>query len=332
MGPIDVAPRGRSRPPHLDRVIATLAARQHGLVTRGQLVALGVSASAVDRRLAAGRLHPVHRAVYAVGHPLLSRRGSDLAAVLACGAGAVLSHRPAAALRELIGSNGRPHVTARRSRGAVAGIVVHRSRGLHPEETTVRDGVPCTTWARTLLDLAPEVPASRLVRVLEATVLAGLYDHHELTAVLGRAGGHSGVGPLRRALAQGHHLDPARTRSALEEAFVDLFRTAPQPVRAPRMNAWLVLDDGNAFEIDALWERERLVVELDGRRFHTLNGARRRDRARDAALRHAGYTVVRLGWADVTGRPSQTRRRIAAVLGRTDPTQRGRDGPPGRDP
>ncbi len=222
MGRIGVAPRGRSGPPRPDQAIAALATRQHGLVTRAQLVALGLSSSAIDRRLAAGRLHPIHRGVYAVGHPLLSRRGSELAAVLACGPGAVLSHRPAGALWDILGSSGRPHVTARRSRGAVAGIIVHRSRGLHPGETTVRDGVPCTTWARTLLDLAPSLPASRLVRVLEATVLAGLYDHHELTAVLRRAGGHGGVAPLRCALAQGHHLDPARTRSALEDAFPDL--------------------------------------------------------------------------------------------------------------
>lgn len=270
--------------------------------------------------------------MYAVGHPLLSRRGSELAAVLACGPGAVLSHRPAGALWDILGSSGRPHVTARRSRGAVAGIVVNRSRGLHPGETTVRDGVPCTTWARTLLDLAPSLPASRLVRVLEATVLAGLYDHHELTAVLRRAGGHGGVAPLRRALAQGHHLDPARTRSALEDAFLGLLRTAPRPVRAPRMNAWLVLDDATVFEVDALWERERLAVELDGRRFHTLEGARQRDRARDAALRHAGYAVIRLDWADVTGRPSQTLRRVATALGRSRPTHRGGSSPPPRRP
>lgn len=311
----------------MDVAIARLAAGQHGLVTRRQLGHLGLSSSAIDRRLAAGRLHAVHRGVFAVGHPLLTPRGRSLAAVLACGPGAALSHRSAAALLGFLTWDGRPHACAPRSRGPLPGVAVHRPRSLPAGELGARDGIPCTTWSRTLVDVATTLPVPRLARALEATVLAGVYDHGELLATLERSRGRPGARRLREAIALGHHLSPARTRSMLEEAFLDLVRASPE-LPQPRYNAWLVLDDDAAYEIDALWEGARVAVELDGRRFHDLEGARSRDRTRDAALRAHGYRVVRLTWADVTGRPRSVLRRLQREVGRIDVALRGVSGPP----
>lgn len=308
-----------SPPPAIDLLIARLAARQHGLVTRAQLLGLGLSASAIARRIAAGRLHAVHRGVYSVGHPLLTRRGRELAAVLACGDGAALSHQSAAALLGLMTWNGRGHVTAARSHGPRRGVVVHRARCLHADEITRVDGISCTSWARTLLDLGAVLPLPRLVRALEASVIQELYDHPQLLAVLGRSSGHHGAGRLREAIARGHHLDPARTRSTLEEAFLDLIRRASRELPAPRMNAWLVLSEAERYEIDALWSRERVAIELDSMRYHSHAGAVQSDIARDAALRRHGYAVLRLTWWDVTTRPAATRRRITHALGRISP-------------
>ncbi len=327
VGRITTDERPPSGLPGQDRRIAALAAGQHGLVTRAQLLGLGVSPSAVTRRLSGGRLHAVHRGVYAVGHPLLTRRATELAAVLACGPRAVLSHGAAGALWGLVAWNGARHVTAPRSRGPVPGVSVHRTRGLLPAETTVCEGVPCTTWARTLLDLAGDLPVHRLARALEAAALAGMYDQAELTSVLDRAAGRRGAGRLREALARGHHLTPSGTRSVLEEAFLALIRCAPRPLPAPRTNAWPALLGDPTFEVDVLWKDERVVVELDGRRYHELEGARQRDRARDAALVRNGYTVIRLTWADVTQRPGRTLRRVERALGRIEPAQDTRSGP-----
>lgn len=328
MGGIERAERPGSSPPGADRRIAALAARQHGLVTRSQLRELGLSPSTISRRLSAGRLHPLHRGVYAVGHPLVSAHGTRLAAVLACGPGAALSHRSAGAHWGLVRWTGRPHVTAARSRGPLPGIVVHRGRRLSAEDTTVRDGVPCTAWARTIVDLSAHLTVDRLVRALEAAALSGLYDHAALTAAIDDAAGVRGVRRLREAIAEGHHLSPAGTRSVLEEAFLAIVRRPAATIPAPRTNVMLTLEDGSAFEVDVLWAGQRLVVELDGRRYHELEGARRRDRSRDAALRRHGYAVMRLTWADVTRHPGATLRRVERALGRIEIARRGASGPP----
>jgi hypothetical protein len=197
----------------IDRMIARLAARQQGLVTRAQLLRMGLSPAAIARRLAAGRLHQVHRGVYAVGHPLLTRRGRELAAVMAAGPDAVLSHQSAAALLGLMSWGGKVHVTAARSRGRLDQVVVHRSRGLHADEVARAEGLPCTSWARTLLDLGNVLPVPRLVRALEASVIEEHYDHTHLLAVLGRSSGNHGAGKLEmRSRAGTTSIPPARAR------------------------------------------------------------------------------------------------------------------------
>lgn len=167
-----------------ERAIPALAARQHGVVARKQLVALGLGRGAIAHRLAVGRLHRVHPGVYAVGHPLLAARGRWMAAVLACGRSALLSHRTAASLWGLMPTAAaRTDVTTpARSRGGPPGIRIHRVRSLHPEDGATVDGIPVTSVSRTLLDLAEVLSAGRLARALEEPNACGCWTWRRWTA------------------------------------------------------------------------------------------------------------------------------------------------------
>jgi predicted transcriptional regulator of viral defense system len=165
----------QSPPPDLG--VAELAGRQWGVVASRQLVAAGLSRAGIVRRVRAGRLHPIYRGVYAVGHEVLSREGRWMAAVLACGEGAVLSHVSAAAHWELLSTAAaRIDVTAAPSRHGAPGIRLHRSRSLDARDTTTHRGIPVTTRARTLLDLAATVAPQRLERAIAQAERLRLYD------------------------------------------------------------------------------------------------------------------------------------------------------------
>ena len=309
-------PPAKAANPSRSLAVSELAARQHGRVSRAQLVALGVPLRTIRNHVASGRLHIEHRGVYAVGHAGRTRRGAEMAAVLACGPGAVLSHQSAGALHGLLRWDGRPHVTAARSRGEVQRVVVHRSRRLEPADTTVVDGLPATTWARTIVDLADTLPTARIVRLLEEAVMADLYDEHELASARERACGRRGERRLRAAIALGHHRRPQRTRSPLEERFLDLVRSAAPPLPASEFNCHVDAGD-ETFEVDVLFGDARLIVELDSRRHHGHQRARERDLRRDQLLGAAGFAVIRLTWRDVTRRREATLRRLRATSART---------------
>jgi predicted transcriptional regulator of viral defense system len=180
--------------------VAELAARQWGVVSVAQLQALGLGKDAVQRRVRAGRLHRLHQGVYAVGHTVLRREGRWLAAVLACGKGAVLSHRSAAAHWGLLQTQAtRIDVTAPRTRAGNARIRLHRSRSLIACDTTTHQGIPTTSIPRTLLDLAATVKPDRLERALAQAEHLELYDHRAITELLARANGHRGKGALTEA-------------------------------------------------------------------------------------------------------------------------------------
>jgi very-short-patch-repair endonuclease len=279
----------------VDRAVAALAAGQHGVVTRAQVLALGLTRHGVEHRLTAGRLHLLHRGIFAVGHLGVSAHGRRLAAVLACGDGAWLSHRSAAVLHGLLAEDGGPlHVTVPRRRRQPAGVVLHRS----PRAPgTLRDGIPVTTPARTLVDLAATRPERELARAVEEARLLRLVTDPELVRL---ARDRPGARALRDLLTA----EPSLTRSEAERLLLALVRRAglPQPQTNVRVGA---------HEVDALWPSHRLVVEVDGFAFHSSREAFERDRERDADLQAEGLRVIRVTWRRLTGRPEA----VAALLG-----------------
>jgi hypothetical protein len=277
--------------PPLDRALAELADRQWGVVSLAQLRALGIGARAVQQRAAAGRLHRIHRGVYAVGHRALRADGHRLAAVLACGPGAVLSHRSAAAHWELLAtSQERIDVTAPRSRQGVPGIRLHTSRSLDAQDTTKHEGIPITTVHRTLLDLAATARDDQLERALAQAMYLQLYDHRAIDAVIARSNGHRGTKILADATKQ----EPQITKSMWEIRMLALVRGAGLP--EPRCNEALHAPDHGVCYPDFYWPAYDLIVETDGWEAHRTLAAFRSDRAKDAALTAAGYKVLRFTW------------------------------------
>ena len=300
----DIETRGGSPP---DRATAEWASRQHGVIAYRQLRALGLEPGAIKHRVAAGRLHRVHVGVYAVGHRLLTANGHRMAAVLACGPDAVLSHRSAASLHALR-QNARTaiDVTVPRPRArSRLGIDVHRVKRLHPDDRTVVGGIPTTTVARTLLDLAELIRPSELENAFDEAERRRLLDLSSFEALFARSSGRHGLGATRVAL---HRTTTAETRSELEAAFLRFCDTWNIP--APQTN---VLVEG--FVVDALWPEQKLVVELDGYAFHgTTRTAFERDRVRDADLQRAGYSVLRLTWRRLHEEPEPVAGTLHALL------------------
>lgn len=287
-----------------ERELAELAAGQHGVVARRQLRAAGLSARSIERRIEASRLHVLHRGVYALGVHRIGLRGRWMAAVLACGDDAVLSHRSAAALWGLTRSGSGPiDVSAGVSRRK-RGIVVHQGR-IDAADRTAVDSVPVTSVARTLFDLAEVVDQRGLERAWEEADRLHLLKLKEVERVLARGRGRHALKPIRALMESA--LEPARTRSPLEDRFAVFCREQGLPV--PAFNS-LVLDR----EVDALWPRERLIVEMDGFAFHSHRAAFERDRARDAALQVAGYRVLHLTWLRLEKEPVEIAGEIRGLL------------------
>jgi very-short-patch-repair endonuclease len=270
----------------LDTLIGRLASRQHGVVALWQLTALGISTSAVSRRVADGRLRRLHRGVYAVGQ--IGRKGWWMAAVLACGPGAILSHRDAATLWGLRDcSRTAIDVTVpasgRRSR---ARLTIHVAGELRPDDRAEVDGIPVTSVARTLLDLAEVVSPTQLRRAYEAAERRRVLDVKAMKDVLERSNGRRGVAALLALLD--YDPEPAvDSKSELESMLLDLVREAGLPL--PGLN---VLVEG--FLVDAYWPGARLVVELQSYEHHSHRQAFERDNFKLARLHVAGYRVLPL--------------------------------------
>jgi predicted transcriptional regulator of viral defense system len=299
--------RFRDEPPR-DLAIRPLAERQHGVVSLAQLKAVGLGTDAVGKRVAAGRLTRVHRGVYAVGHARLTGHGRWMAAVLAYGPNAVLSHRSAAGLHGIRPDN-RPHsdVTLPSPSGRPRpGIRVHRSTTLTADDVTAVDGIPCTSFARTLLDLAEDVDERGVERAVDQAEVLRIFDLRAVEDVLERATGRRGGAVVRRVLAS--YAGPTLTDRELEERFLALCKRASLP--RPAVNEWIALDDGTAYKVDFLWRAERLTVETDGWGSHGTRRAFEEDRRRDRRLRMAGWEVVRFTWRDVEREPDE----VATVI------------------
>jgi hypothetical protein len=230
-----------------DREVAAIAEAQHGIAARAQLLEVGLTRRQIGEWIAAGRLHRLHRGVYAVGHKRLRVHGRWMAAVLACGEGAVLSHRDAATLWELqqVGS-GAINVTVpgdagRRRR---AGIRLHRSTTLTPRDVTVQEGIPVTTTERTIIDLARVLRADALEEVVHGAGERGIVDFAQL-----RAANPASLQAVLRAYG------PAPTRSKLERAFLSICRRHAIP--RPEVNAII-----EGYLVDFVWRERKLVVEV----------------------------------------------------------------------
>jgi very-short-patch-repair endonuclease len=290
-------------------MLRALAGRQHGVVSRAQLLDAGLTAKVVKGRLARGQLIPLHRGVYAVGHRRLRREGFWMAGVLAVGRGAVLSHRDAAALHGFRPSNGsRIDVTTATKAAGGPAVRIHRARSLDPQDVTTVRGIPVTTVARTLVDLADVVPVDHLAKAMDEAERLRLFDLRAIRAASARARGRRGPGPQRlaRALQELEAHGTTLTRSSLEVAFQNLLRAAGLP--RPETNVHVC-----GHEVDALWREYDAIVELDGWRYHNTRRDFERDRAGDRELTTAGYRVVRFTHADVTHRPAhvvETLRRL----------------------
>jgi very-short-patch-repair endonuclease len=284
---------------HADRVVATLAARQWGVVARRQLLDLGLTHAMVGERVRSGRLLPLHRGVYAVGHARLRREGHWLAAVLAVGTGAVLSHRDAAGLHDLRPANhAHVDVTTLRQPRSIRGISIHRTTVLDAQDITTIHGISTTTVARTLVDLAGHVPQDHLAKAVREAERRHAFDLREVEAALARTRGRRGRGhrAMREAIAECAAFEHSPTRSPLEDAFLRLVRGSRLPL--PSTNALV-----EGFEVDAVWRAQRVAVELDGWTDHQTRRAFEADRERDAVLMAAGWRVIRVTHRQLGERP-----------------------------
>jgi Protein of unknown function (DUF559) len=279
-----------------DLRIAALAGAQHGVASRAQLLVLGLTQREIQRRMSVGRLHAISRGVYAVGHRVLTLEGRWMAAVLAGGTNAVLSHATAAAAWDLrpVGS-GAIHVTIPGTAGRArrAGLTIHRSTTLTPEQTTTHRGVPITTPARTLADLAKTLDGRPLEHAIDLADQRGLVDFSQLR--------ETAPSSLQAVLAR---YGPAPTRSELEERFLALCddHGIPRPETNTRIEG---------FEVDFVWRDRRLIVEVDGYAFHRSPTAFEIDREREVTLTVKGWRVLRFTWRQVTQRAGW----VAAAVG-----------------
>lgn len=289
-----------------ERRIAELTREQHGVVSRSQLLNAGVSPRTVERRRESGQLLRIHGGVYAIGHNPLNIKGRWMGAVLACGQGSLLSHRSAAALWGFhqIG-NRAVEVTAARGRQR-KGIVVHEG-GVDPQDRATREAIPITTVARTLLDLAEVVNESRLERAWEEADRLRLLRLDEVAGVCSRGYGRHGLRPLRELLERARRA--TETRSPLEDRFARFVEEQRLP--EPSLNV-LVL----GHEVDALWPRAKLIVEVDSFEFHGHRAAFERDRRRDAERIAAGYRVLRVTSRRLEDDSEALSREIRALLDR----------------
>jgi very-short-patch-repair endonuclease/predicted transcriptional regulator of viral defense system len=303
--------RGEKWTHAFDHAIAELAGRQHGVVGRWQLRDLGIPDASIDRRVAAGRLHRLHRGVFAVGHRAISVKGKWMGAALASGPGAVLSHSTAAALWQIRDPRSGPvHVTIGKKSGSTASIRRHYSL-LPDDETTTVESIPVTTIPRTIFDMAASTSLDRVESMLREAEYRRLYDRLSLPDLLRRYPGRRGTQRLRTALARVEALPSGRTRSPLEERFLPFLRQHGLP--RPRLNDWIMLG-ARRYQVDCHWPGTDQIVELDGWSGHGTRTAFREDRARDRALRVAGYSVTRIAWAQLEDEPDAIAADLRALL------------------
>jgi very-short-patch-repair endonuclease len=297
--------RGQRNARGLDASIAKVAGRQHGVVSRDQLRELGLGKDSIDRRLSAGRLIPLHRGVYAVGHRNRSWESIWMAAVLAGGEGALLAGRAAGAAWGIRRSEGRPEVAIPRQRRARGGIVFHRSR-VPADERTVHDDIPITTVPRTILDLATVLDVRAVERAINEAEIRRLWDELSLHDLIHRYRGRPGTRNVRAALHK-RSAGVTVTRSDLEELFIVFADTFS--LRRPETNVYI-----EGFEVDCVWRAERVIVELDSWEIHRTRAAFERDREKSRILQAAGWRCVPVTYLQLKHASGEVARDVRRLL------------------
>lgn len=283
-----------------------LVRQQHGVIARSQLLGIGLSPRAIEHRVARGRLHPLWRGVYAVGRPAVSQKGRWMAAVLACGPEALLSHRTAATLWGFASTAGEeidivvPVGTYRRQ----PGIEMHRRSVLGTEHRREVAGIPVTDPTSTLVDLASCVPEWKVERAINEADRLDLIDPQMLRSEIRELEPRPGMACMRRLLGC-----DALTDTGLERKFLAIVRSAglPRP---------LTQEQVSGYRVDFFWPDLGLVVETDGWRYHRTAGEQATDHRRDQAHTAAGLTTLRFAESQVRYKPEEVRTRLVAVVER----------------
>jgi very-short-patch-repair endonuclease len=271
----------------------------------------GWSEEEIEWRMHTGRLHRVHAGVYAVGHRLLTRQGQWMAAALSSGSGALLSHHTAAALWGIRSySGGAIHVTVRRKSTSTKRIRRHLSH-VPKDERTREEGIPTTSVHRTIFDLAAAVSTDEVIAMIKEAEYRNLWDRLSLPDLLERYPGKRGSRNLRSALKRITEEPPGRKRSKLEERFAPFLRR--HHLSLPRFNDLIALS-GKNYEVDCHWPGTGQIVELDGWEGHSTRSAFQDDRARDRALKVAGYSVIHLTWAQLDSEPEAIASDLRSLL------------------
>lgn len=295
----------------VDLRIADLAATQHGVVARSQLLALGVGSSAISRRVASARLHRIHQAVYAVGHVGLSREGRWMAAVLACGPGSALAGRAAGALWNISRFDvDRVRVLSPRRRPGIRAVDLRLAGDLSATHTIVRDSILVLKVHRLLLDLGRDLTQWQLANVLHEAAFRRVLVRDRIDELVQVRRNARGMAVLRQALAL-HDAGSAGSTSPLEDEFLRLILAARFPI--PEVNAF-VQTPGGRYRVDFVWRRRRLCIETDGRDSHQRLATKLEDDLRDEHLTAAGFRVVRFSGRQVWGEPFGVMRRLEALL------------------
>jgi very-short-patch-repair endonuclease len=297
-------------PDNPDLAVAALAAEEWSVLSLEELRLCGLTPDMVSTRVRRGQRHWLRQGVYAVGHRKVRLEGEFLAAVKACGAGAVLSHYSAAALWRIVEWDERhPEVTVRDTTPRIHnGICVHRTRFLDPSDVRRHLRIPATSPARTALDLCSQLADRPARRAVREALSVGLLNPRQLVRILEGQARRPGAKRLRRIVAAGL----APTRSELEDVVLDLILAAG--LRSPDVNVPIVLD-GRHIVPDFRWPDRQLIVEADGRAWHDNTLAREDDAERQALLEAHGERVVRVSWDQAVSHAAQTIRRLQTAAG-----------------
>lgn len=296
----------RDKPLPRGQDLARLATRQHGVVSVQRLTRLGYSKHAIARAAADGRLHRLHRGVYAVGHTNVSLHGKCLGAVLGCGRGALLSHWSAAWLWGLMPTQPIPiHVTTPIPRHARPGLRIHRSRTFIEEDRALVEEIPITSVARTALDLAARVRRRSVDRLLQRSEELKLFNLPDFESVLARNRGHRGAAPLRRAIVL--YKPPPFTRSGLEERFFELLEEYGLP--RPATN---YVEAG--YELDVYWPELRFAIELEVFETHGTRLSFEEDPVRQETLKLAGIEMIWITGPRLDREPRRVMERVGRLL------------------